>query len=294
MKKITDLTFMFFFFFVASSVAQTAEVLRSNAAIAETEGNYNEAAVNYEKAAMAFEEQGITDTVCFYRAGSNYLKIDQYGKAIPFFEKSVRLGYMESQSCLLLSDAYWGLKNTEKAEDVLLAGKIKAAENVSDFDKKLAYLYFNTGKYKEAAVEFSKLNDLFPGKKNYMYLYGFSLERIKEYDQAIQLLEAVQKEFPGDKKSKKILGITYFEQTDSLNTAEIKRYESKTDAGLEDYIGTKKRLDRINAGYEKARIILEESLSDYPDDKSIINVLYQIYKKQKDNNKAAQMEKLLK
>jgi len=293
MKKIFVFTGLFFCLAAISS-AQTAEVFKSDAIGAETQENYELAAKAYENAAKAFKEQNVIDTVCVYRAGYNYIRIRQFEKAIPFLQECIALKYNPSRTIQLLADTYVDLKDCQKAEEVLLEGKTSVPEAEADFDKKLAYLYFNTGQYEKAANTFGKLNSLLPGDKNYMYLYGFSLERIRKYDEAIEVLEAARQLFPDDKKSKKILGVAYFEQTDLLNEQEVKRYESLKNAKLVDYINTKKKLGHINAGYEEARVILEESLKDFPDDKLVINSLYKIYKKQGNDARAAEMEKLLK
>ena len=282
------------FLLAVHAVAQPAEVLRSDASSAESQDEYALAAKKYEEAANAYKSQNIIDTLCIYRAGYNYLKTEQYRKAIPFLQESIDLNYNLSKSYQLLSDAYLGLNEAQKAGDVLLEGKTKSPGEEIDFDKKLAYLYFNTGAYKKAALQFARLDSLFPGNKNYMYLYGFALERIQKYDQAIEVLEKEQQLFPDDKKARKILGLAWFERTDVLNDKEVKRYESMKNAKIEDYIGTTKRLDQINTGYEKAREILEESLTDYPGDKLVIGTLYKVYKKLKNDDKAARMQELLK
>ncbi len=292
--KRTFFTTGIIFLFAIHSFAQPAEVLKSDASSAEGQEEYALAAKNYEAAAKAFKNQNIIDSLCIYRAGYNYLKTEQYNKAIPFLQESIGLNYNLSRSYQLLSDAYLGINNAQKAGEVLLEGRKKVPGDETDFDKKLAYLYFNTGEYKKAAYQFARLDSLFPGNKSYMYLHGFALERIQKYDQAIEVLEKEQELFPDDKKARKILGLAWFERTDILNDKEVKRYESMKNAKLEDYIGTTKRLDQINTGYEKARGILEESLHDFPGDKLVIGTLYKIYKKQKKDDMAAQMQKLLK
>ena len=289
MKKILS-TLAILLSFVAVVSAQTAEVFKSDGISAETQEQYEDAAKAFDAAAKAFREQQITDTVSIYRAGVNYVRIKQYEKALPFLQESAELNYNTGRTLRLLADAWEGLKDAAKAEAVLLEGKEKYPDDAFEFEKKLAYLYFNTGQYENAAASFELVNAASPGNKNYLYLYGFSLERLKKYDQAIAQFEQVLQLFPGDKRSKKMLGITLFEKTDELNEKEVKRYEGMKNAKLEDYITTKKRLENINEGYEKARVILEESLEDFPNDKQVINSLYLLYKKQFKEDKAAQMK----
>jgi len=290
MKRIFFTVFVLYAF-VLVGAAQNAEVLKSDAISAESQEQYDEAAKLFEEAHAAYKAQNVLDTACVYRAGMNYVKIDQFDKAIPLLEETLSLNYNTGRTSRLLADAYVGMKQTDKAEGVLLKGKESDPEEAVEFDKKLAYLYFNSGQYEKSVESFKTVNDAIPGNKNYMYLYGFSLERIQKYDEAIGIFQEMQDQFPGDKRSKKMLGVTMFEKTDALNEAEVKRYESNKNAKLEDYVGTKKRLDNINAGYEKARVILEESLVDYPSDQLVITSLYKLYKKQYKEDKAEQMKK---
>lgn len=273
---------------------QSADVLKSDGISAESQEQFELAARAFEEAVKAFKVKQIIDTVCVFRAGFNYVHIEQYEKAIPFLQECIELNYNIGRTSRLLSDAYIGLKNIEKAESVLLTGKNNCPEEEVEFDKKLAYLYFNSRQYEKAALEFEYLNVALPGNKKYMYLYGFSLERTNKFERAIAIFESMLELFPDDKKSKKMLGIVYFRQTEVLNEKEVKQYEAKKNASVEDYVATKRNLENINRGYEKARVIMEESLIDYPNDKQIISSLYAIYKKQSKEDKAARMKEMLK
>lgn len=292
MKKRISVTLIGLCFSVVA-LGQIPDVLKSDGISAEMQEQYEAAARAFEAAANAYKQQNVIDTVCIYRAGYNYARIDQYEKAIPFLQESVDLGYNKGRASRLLSDAYAGLNEVEKAEAVLLTGKANCPEEQAEFDKKLAYLYYNSGQYEKAAAGFEKVNAQEPGNRNYMYLYGYSLERVKKFEEATAVFKDMQQLFPGDKRSKRMLGLLYFGQTDALNEKEVSRYESIKNAKLEDYIITKRKLDQINKGYEEARVILEESLSDYPDDQVIIRSLYTIYKKQSKDGKASEMKSML-
>jgi tetratricopeptide (TPR) repeat protein len=292
MKKLISTIAMFGCLWLNLS-AQPAEVLKSDGISAETQEQYEDAAKAFEAAAKAFQAKNIVDTICIYHAGANYARINQHEKAIPFLQESMDLGYNIGRASRLLSDAFFSLKDMEKAEAVLLAVKSKVPEEEFEFDKKLAYLYFNSGQYEKSAEAFVGVNEAEPGNKNYLYMYGFSLERIKKYEEAIAVFEDMLQLYPSDKRAKKMLGIALFEQTDERNEKEVKSYESNKNAKIEDYIIIKKRLENINKGYEKARLLLEESLKDYPEDKQIIHTLYLTYKKQFKEEEAAKMKSRL-
>lgn len=292
MKKLV-IIFLIVVGCVNRSFAQPAEVLKSDGISAETQEQYEVAAKNFAAAAKAFKAQNVIDTVSIYHAGVNYARIDEHAKAIPYLEEAIQLNYNVGRASRLLSDAYYHQKEMDKAESVLLSGKDACPQDEFEFDKKLAYLYFNSGQYEKAATTFQKVNEASPGNKNYLYLYGFSLERLKKYKEAISVFEQVEQQFPRYKKAIKMLGITLFEQADALNSETVKSYETNKGAKLEDYISTKRKLENIDQIYEKARLKLEESLDNYPNDKQIVNALYVIYKKQKKEDKANQMKNKL-
>ncbi len=273
--------------------AQVADVLKSDAISAESQEQYAQAAEFFEKAHAAYEEAGTPDTTCLYRAGMNYVKIKQYDKALPLLEKVIGMDYNPGRSARLLADAYVGTGKAAEAEAALLKGKEAVPSESVEFDKKLAYLYFNTGQYEKAAASFATVNEAIPGNKNYMYLYGFSLERIQKYDEAIEVFRNAQELFPGEKRTKKLLGVTLFEKTDEENAKVVANYEANKGANIGDYVAVKKRLEQVNAGYEEARVILEESLVNYPNDQMIVTSLYKIYLKQEKNAKAEEMKKLI-
>jgi tetratricopeptide (TPR) repeat protein len=294
MKK-SILTLSISLFITAISFAQNADVAKSDAIGAEFQEQYAKAAEAFAKAAEAYTtEKNIIDTFCVYHAGLNYYKVKQYEKAIPFIEKAISLNYKTISGTKMVADCYIKLKQNDKAESILLAAKEKYPANSIDFEKKLGYLYFNSGRYKESANSFKIINEQIPGKKSYMYLYGFSLERMKKYEDAIVIFRDLNSKFPTYKNGNRMLGITLFEYADSQNKLAVEKYNKIKDQSLDDYIVTKRKIEKINKTYEEARIILETSHKEKPNDKQVINALYKIYKKQSKNTKAAEMQKLLK
>ena len=278
----------------SASFAQNADIFKGKALNFEIRKNFEEAAKNFEEAAKAYKMHNIVDTLSIYKAGVNYVKVKKFQKAIPFLEKTLALNYNVNNTSLLLADAYAEIKKPELAEKILKEAKVKIPGKAMEFDKKLAYLYFNSGQYEKSLNAFAKLNSLFPDNENYMYLYGYSLERVKKYKKAMAVFKKMQQSFPNGKKAKRMMAITYVENTIDDNYNEINHYNSLSNKNLENYVDTQKRLKAMDSRYEKARIMLEGSLRDYPNDPLIIRMLYKVYKKQNNTVKMNQMKKLLK
>lgn len=271
----------------------SADVFKSDGISNESQDMNEEAAKAFEAAVIAFKAKQVIDTMCIFHAGYNYVVIKKYERAIPFLQECVNLNYNVGKSSRLLADAYIGVKMTKEAESALNTGLEKCPEERLEFEKKLAYIYFNSGNYSQAASAFEILSNSEPDNKNYIYMRGFSLERINKLDDAVSVLENGIKLYPDDKKLKKLLGIAYFRQTDELNEKVVKQYESKKSSSVEEYVVAKRRLEEIKNGYEKSRVMLEEALVNFPNDKQVIISLYNIYKKQSKEEKATQMNKLL-
>ncbi len=275
-KKIIPAIFMLFL--ALFSFGQNADVAKSDGIGAESQEMYEKAAKAFEEAINAYAGQNVTDTFCIYHAGLNYSRVKQYEKAVPFLEKAIALDYSVVNGTKMLADAYTKLKKTDKAENILLAAREKYTANSFDFDKKLGYLYFNTGKYEKAANAFKTVNEQSPGKKSYMYMYAFALERTRKYKQAIDVFRELNQKFPTYKNGTKMLGITLFEYAEQQNKKIVASYNSKKGQSLDDYLVVKKKLDKIDQVYKEAQTKLNEAQKDFPNDKQITDILASIKK----------------
>jgi tetratricopeptide (TPR) repeat protein len=276
-----------------TSKAQSADQIKTDAMNAELQEDYEQAAKLFAKAAQSFEAEGSPDLESLYGAGYNFLKIKKYSDAIPFLLKSYELGFNSGKSCRLLSDAYLSSNQFSEAEQILVEGAGKLPEEKNEFDPKLAYLYFNTGQYAKSVIKFDELLAENPTNRNYLYLKGFSLERIQKFDEAIDNFNQILEQDPDDKNAKKMLAYTCFEKVDAGYEQEIKRYNAMKDAKLVDYVKIKNQLKQLENEYEKAKFMLEDSFKDFPTDKMLINALYKVYKKQNNTSKMAEIQKLM-
>lgn len=268
-----------------SGNGQNADWLRNDALSAESQEQYADAARLFEQAYQWCASQNLTDTVCLCRAGMNYLKAEQFEKAVPLLEATLSLHYRAGTTARALADAYVGSSMPERAEQLLLAWKDSLPADSIAFDKKLAYLYFNAKQFDKAAAAFGVVTTAQPSNKNDWFLYGFSLEQAQKRDRAIAAFRSLREQFPGDRRAGKWLGITIFERADAGTSGEMAPGDT-----VVPLLGP----DEIEAGYEQARVLLEEALVEFPHDQQIIAALYGIYTKQLNANRAAQMKKRMK
>ncbi|MBI9060627.1 MAG: tetratricopeptide repeat protein [Marinilabiliaceae bacterium] len=270
--------------------AQQADVLKSDAIIQESKMQYLKAAVLYEKANTGYGLEQKVDTFCLFKAGQNYCRAKQFDKAVLPLEKAYEMNYPEADLFLSLADAYGGIKKFDKAEFILKEGKNRFEEKEEEFNKKMGYLFYNSGQYAKAVTALELAIAQSPQNVTFLYLHGSSLERLKKYPEAIQSFENVLLLKPNHKKATKKLGVIYFRQTDYLYEKETKRYESMKSPTRVNYHNSTKKLEGISKGYEKALPYLEKSHEASPKDKAIISCLSIAYRRLKMTEKADQMK----
>ncbi|WP_439185679.1 tetratricopeptide repeat protein [Carboxylicivirga taeanensis] len=278
---------------VSISMAQNADVMKSDAIMQESRMQYLAAAELYEKAANLYEANGQMDAFSFFKAGQNYVKVKNYSKALSMLEKAQSNNYSEADLYAALGDAQAGAGQFDKAEQALLKGKELFPDQQAEFTKKLGYLYFNSGQYDQAVECLNAALQVEPNNYTYHYLLGSAYERLKDYQKATEELEKVVALRPNHKNSIKKLGVIYFKLTDYLYEKETKRYEALKSPSRMDYHNSTKKLEEIARGYKKALPYLEKAHGFSSNDKAIISCLSVAYRRLKMEEKAAQMAALL-
>jgi len=271
--------------------AQSVDALKQEATDAEAKELYAEAAALFENAFVLSKAQDLLDSVSLFKAGENYLKAEQFAKALPLLSNAVVLKYNVGPAARLLADTYYGLKQPGKAEEILLSIKDSIKTEAAEFDEKMAFLYFNTKQYEKAASCFRVVCDSMPAKSNYLYLYGVSLLRAKAYNEAIVVSQSLMEKFPGDSRSRKLLGMSMLEKANAESLAMLQPLVVDTLVSEKDSIDPFVRKDKIRRDYETARVILEQSLLEFPMDQQIINSLYRVYTFQENSDRAEKMRK---
>jgi len=273
--------------------AQQADVLKSDAIIQEGKMQYLKAAELYEKANSSYGMEQKADTFCLFKAGQNYCRVKEFAKALPPLEKAYGINYPEADLFLSLADAYSGLKMFDRSESILIEGKRRFVEMEDGFNKKMGYLFYNSGQYDKAITTLEVSLSKSPQDITFLYLHASSLERLKKYPEAILSFEKVLMLKPRHKNATKKLGVIYFRQTDYLYGKETKRYESIKNPTRMDYHNSTEKLEVISKGFEKALPLLEQSYQTSPKDKAIISCLSVAYRRLKMTEKAEQMKALL-
>jgi len=295
-KKVSQQGILFilvFLFTGLSVVAQQADLFKSDGIMYEGQMDYPKAAIAYEKAVEAYDNKQITDSLCIFKAGQNFVRCKEYAKALSFLNRSIDINYPDAQVYISLSQAYEGLKQYNEAINALENGMKIYSDSQLSFLKRLGYLYFKTGKYQQAIDNLNQALALEPEDENLLFLAANSYDKLENYESAIESLEKILSINPNHKKSIYLLGLEYYKQTDAEYKKEKQRYEAMKAPTRVDFHNSTVKLDSISQGYKNALPYLEKAYQSAPTDKNILSCLAICYKRLDMKDKEAEILKLL-
>lgn len=284
--------FVFLYVFQIAS-AQNADIVKSDAIMADERQEYAKAAGLYEQAAKLYEEQGKTDTFCIFKAGQNYVRAKDYNKGVNFLEKAKELNYDDIKLYVYLASGYDGLKKYDLGEKTLLEGLEKYPDEKALFLKKLVYHYSKARDYKKTVDAVDKALQYYPGDTKMLLLKGNSLLSMKMYDEAIDVFKRVEEAEPGNFKAVSKLGVAMFKKTEDRYQKEVKRYKQMKNPSRVDYSNYRKKIEQISTGYKNALPYLEKARTQKPKDKLVLNCLMVSYSRLGMKEKAAEVKSTL-
>jgi tetratricopeptide (TPR) repeat protein len=260
--------------------SQNADVCKSDAISKEWNRSYLESAELYKKAANLYEAKGAFDTLCFFKAGQNFVRAKHFNEAIPFFDRLSQLkDYHDIKLWLNYADALIGLRQYENAQAKLDEGlQINPEEIVTVYEKK-ARLAYQDGDPGDAVTFADKALSVEPANSDILKLKAFALEKKGDFGAAIGIYKDLLSKNPKQKDVVLRLGMAAFADTEARYNGELKRYKKLNNPSRVEYSNSRKKLNQISLGYNDAIKYLEQSLGDHPGQKAIIQRLYVSYKR---------------
>lgn len=155
-----------------------------------------EALEQWQKAIEVYHEQlelEYTKAFTYYKIGLCHRADHKNIEALRAFQKSLKEDPQFYLSMMEKSDIY--LELGSRAEALYFAKEAVALnENNLEFQKKLAFLYIDSGKFEESLTCLKKLVDAEPGRFYNWYAYSEVLMLVGEYEEAVTVIEnAVKK-----------------------------------------------------------------------------------------------------
>jgi tetratricopeptide (TPR) repeat protein len=227
---------------------------------------------------------GTVDTGMYYNAGLAAVNSGKYNEAIKYFEKCAQMGYLGVTPYFQIYESYLGLKDTAKAESVLM-GLNSKFPNDKNVTLQLIDLYIKSNKNEEALKYIKQAKEVDPQNSTLFFAAGIIYLNMYKYDEAIAELSKSVEMNPNLYDSQYGLGAAYINKASDMFTKanEIMDVNKYTQA-----------IEVANAVYAKALPYMEKANELKPDDVFALRSLQELYYrlKQKDPTLNAKYEEV--
>ncbi|MCO4814156.1 MAG: tetratricopeptide repeat protein [Flavobacteriales bacterium] len=243
---------------------------------------YEEAAELYEYQAKYSDAIERLDTSAIFNTALCYDKAGIYDKAAINYEKVALVNYRGTNSAILASSAYRKIKNLEKAKEI-----INNARKSNPSDKGLLLELVNTNiDAGDAAGAEKALADAIstdPDNKQLHYTIGTINIDLKENEKAEASLNRALEIDPNYADAQYQLGAHLVTWAGKINTdaKQLKFGDANYDV----------MIAKSTATYERAVIPLEKYIANFPKDKAVLNILFQIHRNLGNSEKAIDYKK---
>ena len=172
------------FDYVLAINSESVGVYANKASCYEAMGQWQKAIAVYEE----LLELEYTKAFTYYKIGQCYKEMSQWVPALGAFQRSLREDPQFYMSMMEQSDVYLEMGNSKEALHFAKEA-VALNENNLDFQKKLAFLYIDSGKFEESLSCLKKLVEAEPKRFYNWYAFTEVLMLIGEYEDAITVLE---------------------------------------------------------------------------------------------------------
>jgi len=244
---------------------------------------------NYKEAAEAFDYQarysdaiGVLDTSAIFNSALCNENIENYLAAAKGYEKVAKVNFRGTSSAVRASVCYRKAGEIEKAKAIITEARIK---NPTDKDLLLELVNTNIEAGDAAGAE-KALSDAIatdPNNKQLYYTIGTIYNDLGDNEKAEAALNKALEIDPNYADAQYQLGAILVTWAGDLKTE-----ANQMKLGDPNYDNT---LKQSNETYERALVPLEAYIQNYPNDKAVLNILFQINRSIGDSAKALEYKK---
>jgi len=244
---------------------------------------------DYKKAAEVFDYQakysdaiGILDTSAIFNSALCNENIENYLEAAKAYEKVAKVNFRGTSSAVRASACYRKAGDIEKAKAIINEARIK---NPTDKDLLLELVNTNIEAGDAAGAE-KALSDAIatdPNNKHLYYTIGTIYNDLGENAKAEAALNKALEIDPNYADAQYQLGAILVTWAGDLKTE-----ANQMKLGDPNY---QKTLEQSNEAYKRALVPLEAYIQNYPNDKAVLNILFQINRSLGDSTKALEYKK---
>jgi tetratricopeptide (TPR) repeat protein len=188
---------------------KTAKDLKVEALEAFKAKDYQKGFDGFSQAIKMYESEGKIDTSLYFNAGVCAFKVEQYDKCIPYFDRSMELGYKTCIALLYKANALKKLEKNTELEQVCNQGMSTCKENADKFKDLLFQYYLMSGLdiFNKAA---KMQADVTPLATSDAEKYKAEMVKVKaEFTKSLPMLEKAHEIIPTDENCKKALKQAY-------------------------------------------------------------------------------------
>ena len=243
---------------------------------------FEEAAQLYEYQAMYNDAIDVLDSSAIYNASLCYEKSSKFTKAAEGYEKLSKVGYRGTASAILASSAYRKAGNLDKAKEVIAAAR---KDNPTDKDLLLELVNTNIDAGDAAGAE-KALSDAIkndPNNKRLYYTIGTIYIDLGENQKAEDALTKALEIDSNYANAQYQLGAHLVGWAGDLNTN-----ARKLKLGDPNY---DQMIKQSQDAYGRAVSPLENYISNNPEDKAVLNILFQLHRNLGNSEKALEYKK---
>lgn len=226
---------------------------------------------------------GMLDTGAVFNAAICFDKTEQYEKAAVQYERVAAVGYNGTTSYVLASTAYRNAGMIDKATEI-----IKAARILYPTDRELLLETVNThlaaGNNAEAEKALSDAIVADPNNKQLHYTIGTIMIELGKNEEAENALNKALEIDPKYEDAQYQLGAHLVTWASAIKLEASKLGPNETTK----YNELDKQGDEI---FKRALLPLEKYIATYPNDKSVLTILFQIHRNLGDSAKAMEYKR---
>jgi len=267
---------------IQNSVYQKAAMMNGMASMLYKAEQYPAAAEVYETIAKYSDAVNELDSVSIYNASLCYEKSEMHEKAAVGYEKLAAVNYKGTSSAVAASRAYRNAGNVAKAKEI-----INSAREKNGTDRELLLELVNTNiEAGDAAGAEKALNDAIatdPNNKQLYYTIGTIYIDLKDNAKAEESLNKALSIDPDYIDAQYQLGAHLVTWAGDLKTE-----ANDLKFGDPNY---NKLLQQSEDTYKRAMIPLEKYIVAFPDDKAVLNILFQLHRNLGNSEKAIEYKK---
>ena len=267
---------------VEQSVYQKIALLNQFAGMTYNAEQYEAAGELYETEAKYSDAIDQLDSAAVFNSSLCYEKAEKYEKAAIGYERLAKVNYRGTTSAILASSSYRKAGNLEKAKAI-----IAEARKTNPSDKELLLELVNTNiDAGDAAGAEKALADAIktdPNNKQLHYTIGTIYIDLKENEKAEIALNKALEIDPNYADAQYQLGahlVTW--------AGDLKLQADQMPFGDANYNKVKQQSGEV---YERALIPLEKYIINYPEDKAVLTILFQLQRNLGNSEKALEYKK---